>query len=95
MIKQNWNDKEVLVMDKDDILWLLQYLKPEYEKRKKAYEKIKKQFDEMGADGQPISGSEYSKIKEKYQEAREHLQKLSTNYEYLKRFSVKYAWETR
>lgn len=82
-----------MVMDKNDILWLLQYLKPEYEKRKKAYEKIKKRFDEMGADGQPISGSEYKKVKEKLLEVRENFQTLSTNYEYLKRFSVKYAWE--
>ena len=94
MVKQNWNDKEVMVFDKKDILWLLQYLKPEYEKRKKAFEKIKKQFDAMGADGQPIPGAEYSKVKEKYQEARESFQELSTRYEFLKRFSVKYAWET-
>jgi uncharacterized membrane protein YvbJ len=93
MIKQNWNDKEVLVMDKNDIQWLLQYLKPEYEKRKKAYEKVKKQFDEMGADGQPIRGSEYSMVQGKYAEAREKFQELSINYEYLKRFAVKYAWE--
>lgn len=93
MIKQNWNDKDVLVMDKNDIQWLLQYLKPEYEKRKKAYEKIKKQFDALGADGQPISGSEYSKVQGKYVEVREQFQMLSINYEYLKRFSVKYPWE--
>ena len=28
MIKQNWNDKEVMVMDKNDILWLLHTSNP-------------------------------------------------------------------
>lgn len=36
MIKQNWDNREVLVLEKGDVRYFLQYLKPEYERRKKA-----------------------------------------------------------
>ena len=93
MIKQNWDNREVLVLEKGDVRYFLQYLKPEYERRKKAYEKVDKEYHKRANTEPVIVNDEYRKLEKKYFDLRQDFNGLKTRYEYLERFSIQYPWE--
>ena len=93
MIKQNWVNREVLVLEKGDVRYFLQYLKPEYERRKKAYEKVDKEYHKRANTEPVIVNDEYRKLEKKYFDLRQDFNGFKTRYEYLERFSIQYPWE--
>jgi len=93
MFKQNWENREVLVFERYEIGALAKYLKPEYEKRKKAFEKVKKKYDEKNNTSPLIVNDEFRKLRKKYDELRNNLEHLKNLYEYFEKFSVPYPWE--
>ena len=93
MIKQNWDNREVLVLEKGDVRYFLQYLKPEYERRKKAYEKVDKEYHKRANTEPVIVNDEYRKLEKKYLDLRQDFNGFKPRYEYLERFSIQYPWE--
>ncbi|MBO7438959.1 MAG: hypothetical protein J6U21_04705, partial [Bacteroidales bacterium] len=95
MFKQNYNNREVLVFERYEIGALAKYLKPEYEKRKKAFEKVKKQYDAKNNAPTLVINDEFRKLREKYNEMRNDFESLRIWVDYFERFSISYPWETQ
>lgn len=93
MIKQNWDNREVLVLDKNDVRFFLKYMKPEYEKRKKAFEKVDKEYHTRAYTSPLIVNDEYRKLQKKFYDLREDFNGFKIRYEYLEQFTIQYPWE--
>ena len=95
MVKQNWNNREVLVFERYEVGALAKFLKPEYEKRKKAFEKVKKQYDAKNNAQTVLMNDEFKKLREKYDNLRNDFENLRVWVDYFEKFSIPYPWETR
>ena len=87
MVKQNWNDREVLVFEKYEIRQLMSFIKPEYDKRKKKYQKYKAKLDELESSKIIIADDNYKNLQKKCLELKQNIRDIEITYDYFKRFT--------